>query len=655
MFEEENRSLSESDDDSADAAIAPTMQGTLSKWTNYIHGWQDRWFILRDGTLAYFKSESELSIGCRGSISIRSAAVECHEFDDCRFDVSISDQVYYLRAKSKEERQRWIDALETSREASPDVGETNLRRQGSMMSISSYTSLSTASTSSTKRDKNLKEKLLEMETYREILCRQVDTLQRFFDKCSDAVVEAEHKIEEFKRNEPDMADSLRPPSEDIRIDEADSGDDEITEGTTLLPKTLYKLSPRKSASRIATYTTSRISSLINFTRFSSSYSTSPGSNNISQVANSIDEKERIDAITALELLKSGIDFKGESITFKATTAGILATLSHCIDLMLTREDKWRKRLEREMEKRRRLQQEYKQVLEDARKRALAAGPDYQEGPNCMMTDEEFFDAVETALDKEGTELNEQNDVDFYNPDDSKATLMREMDSKVSEYVSCVREEINEEWNLVHEDNEMKVYRRELEIDGVALDPLRAQHIVDGVTGHEVCNIFFDKDVRMEWETTLESTKVIEEISQDTLVFHQLIKRVWPTAQRDMCFASHMRPVVRLENDSNPTGVDPWIVVNYSIDHPLATNKKYVRVQFTVCMYCETIIRKTDCPLEELTRNDIASRIVYIAHVNPGGWAPPAVVRVVTKREYPKFLRKFSSYVDKKLQNTKIVW
>lgn len=30
-----------------------------------------------------------------------------------------------------------------------------------------------------------------------------------------------------------------------------------------------------------------------------------------------------------------------------------------------------------MDKRRRLQQEYKQVLEDARKRALANGPDYQ--------------------------------------------------------------------------------------------------------------------------------------------------------------------------------------------------------------------------------------------------------------------------------------
>lgn len=67
---------------------------------------------------------------------------------------------------------------------------------------------------------------------------------------------------------------------------------------------------------------------------------------MSQIANSIDEKERANAITALELLKSGIDFKGEAITFKATTAGILATLSHCIELMLSREDKWRKRLER---------------------------------------------------------------------------------------------------------------------------------------------------------------------------------------------------------------------------------------------------------------------------------------------------------------------
>lgn len=43
---------------------------------------------------------------------------------------------------------------------------------------------------------------------------------------------------------------------------------------------------------------------------------------------------------------NGIDFKGEAITFKATTAGILSTLSHCIELMMKREDSWQKRLDK---------------------------------------------------------------------------------------------------------------------------------------------------------------------------------------------------------------------------------------------------------------------------------------------------------------------
>ena len=29
--------------------------GNLSKWTNYLHGWQDRYIVLRDGTLSYYK------------------------------------------------------------------------------------------------------------------------------------------------------------------------------------------------------------------------------------------------------------------------------------------------------------------------------------------------------------------------------------------------------------------------------------------------------------------------------------------------------------------------------------------------------------------------------------------------------------------------
>lgn len=35
-----------------------------------------------------------------------------HEFDECRFDVSVNDCMYYLRAPDVETRQRWVVGLE---------------------------------------------------------------------------------------------------------------------------------------------------------------------------------------------------------------------------------------------------------------------------------------------------------------------------------------------------------------------------------------------------------------------------------------------------------------------------------------------------------------------------------------------------------------
>jgi len=56
------------------------------------------------------------------------------------------------------------------------------------------------------------------------------------------------------------------------------------------------------------------------------------------------------------------------------------------------------------------------------------------------------------------------------------------------------------WQLFAEDGEMKMYKREEEIDGVAVDPLKAVHTVKGVTGREMCHYFYSTDVRFEWES-----------------------------------------------------------------------------------------------------------------------------------------------------------
>lgn len=37
-------------------------------------------------------------------------------------------------------------------------------------------------------------------------------------------------------------------------------------------------------------------------------------------------------------------------------------------------------------------------------------------------------------------------------------------------------------------------------------------------------------------------------------------------------------------------------------------------------------------------------------MHPGGWVPASALRQVYKREYPKFLRQFSSYVLKKVKD-----
>lgn len=50
----------------------PLHSGVLKKWTNYVNGWQERYFEIAAGTLQYYKSKQEKSFGCRGSLSLRS-------------------------------------------------------------------------------------------------------------------------------------------------------------------------------------------------------------------------------------------------------------------------------------------------------------------------------------------------------------------------------------------------------------------------------------------------------------------------------------------------------------------------------------------------------------------------------------------------------
>lgn len=46
--------------------------------------------------------------------------------------------------------------------------------------------------------------------------------------------------------------------------------------------------------------------------------------------------------------------------------------------------------------------------------------------------------------------------------------------------------------------------------------------------------------------------------------------------------------------------------------------------------------------------------LFFKSVNPGGWAPAGVLRAVYKREYPKFLKRFTNYVVEQCRGKPLV-
>ena len=111
-----------------------------------------------------------------------------------------------------------------------------------------------------------------------------------------------------------------------------------------------------------------------------------------------------------------------------------------------------------------------------------------------------------------------------------------------------------------------------------------------------------------------------------------------------------------------------MVCNKSVEHPKAPKNQNgcLRVDLTVIFVCNTVIDErakkrwrgaaaADTNLSQITRDDISCKITYCSVVNPGGWAPASVLRTVYKREYPRFLKRFTKYVIEKSVDKPIMW
>ncbi|KAL6093372.1 hypothetical protein STEG23_023777, partial [Scotinomys teguina] len=90
-----------------------SYKGWLLKWTNYLKGYQRRWFVLGNGLLSYYRNQDEMAHTCRGTINLASAHFDTE--DSCGILLCNGTRTYHLKAGSEVDRQQWITVLELAK------------------------------------------------------------------------------------------------------------------------------------------------------------------------------------------------------------------------------------------------------------------------------------------------------------------------------------------------------------------------------------------------------------------------------------------------------------------------------------------------------------------------------------------------------------
>ena len=87
------------------------MEGKLIKWTNYFSGWKERIFTLKGPLLYYYYGPKEMP---RGKIHLGLSTIVNDENNDF-FEINTGSNIIFLKAKTKEERSKWVTALTKAR------------------------------------------------------------------------------------------------------------------------------------------------------------------------------------------------------------------------------------------------------------------------------------------------------------------------------------------------------------------------------------------------------------------------------------------------------------------------------------------------------------------------------------------------------------
>jgi collagen type IV alpha-3-binding protein len=77
-----------------------------------------------------------------------------------------------------------------------------------------------------------------------------------------------------------------------------------------------------------------------------------------------------------------------------------------------------------------------------------------------------------------------------------------------------------------------------------------------VTAREFIDIFFQPEIKKEWDDTIERCNIVEQISPHTVILHQVHRRIFPAAVRESLFWSQR---LNVTSEKSPDAYDAWMV------------------------------------------------------------------------------------------------
>ncbi|XP_020803528.1 oxysterol-binding protein-related protein 9-like [Drosophila serrata] len=84
------------------SASPGTLEGTLSKWTNVMKGWQYRFFVLDEnaGLLSYYTSKEKMMKGVRrGCVRLKDALIGIDDQEDNTFTITVDHKTFHFQVR----------------------------------------------------------------------------------------------------------------------------------------------------------------------------------------------------------------------------------------------------------------------------------------------------------------------------------------------------------------------------------------------------------------------------------------------------------------------------------------------------------------------------------------------------------------------------